>query len=331
MSSKKNILVFVGLLLIAGSLKAETPAEKLTSINPHIQWIFMQNQNLPDRLNDFLSRLPSDLNQNQILRKAADLVLKYGHMKDKELLFDRLEKEVVLHKSRFARRAKSGALEKYSPPFPESKEFSVVLEDFQVNENVGSCNQTSPAIASASDGSYVITWVDERNTNTDIYAQRFNSSCVSQGPSFRVNNDQTNSEQINPDIAVDVNGNFIIVWQDYRDGNADIYAQRYDVSGNLQGDNFKINDNGGNLDQKEPAVDIDENSNFVIVWQDKRNDDGDVYARRYNNEGSALGASFMVNSDAIDGRQGSPDIGLDSNGNFTICWSSDYNSGGIYA
>ena len=45
-----------------------------------------------------------------------------------------------------------------------------------------------------------------------------------------------------PSIAVDNAGNFIIVWEDYRNSyyNSDIYAQRYSADGTAIGNNFLV-------------------------------------------------------------------------------------------
>ena len=37
-----------------------------------------------------------------------------------------------------------------------------------------------------------------------------------------------NSHQLFPEVSMDDEGNFIIVWQDFRNGNWDIYFQGYD-------------------------------------------------------------------------------------------------------
>jgi len=49
-------------------------------------------------------------------------------------------------------------------------------------------------------------------------------------------------DQRHPSISVDSDGNFVIAWVDDRNGDPDIYAQRYANDGRLLGNNFKVND-----------------------------------------------------------------------------------------
>ena len=72
-------------------------------------------------------------------------------------------------------------------------------------------------IAANSSGDFVITWVDNRNGNSDIYAQRYSSDGTAIGNNFRVNDDGTEVDyQYSPSVAIDNSGNFIITWYDYR-------------------------------------------------------------------------------------------------------------------
>jgi hypothetical protein len=47
------------------------------------------------------------------------------------------------------------------------------------------------------------------------------------GANLLVNDDGGSSYQLYPSIAMDGSGNFVITWEDERNGNSDIYAQFY--------------------------------------------------------------------------------------------------------
>ncbi|MDP3025061.1 MAG: hypothetical protein Q8O10_05955 [candidate division Zixibacteria bacterium] len=70
---------------------------------------------------------------------------------------------------------------------------------------------------------------------------RFNSITSRIVDDFLVNDDTGSSDQEYPAIATDWSENLVICWQDDRNGNWDIYAQRYNLTGTQQGPNFKIN------------------------------------------------------------------------------------------
>jgi hypothetical protein len=95
-----------------------------------------------------------------------------------------------------------------------------------------------------------------------------------------VNDDVGSAWQWFPDIAMDGSGNFVIAWQDARNGNWDIYAQRYDSSGNPVGSNYMVNNSQyASFVQLYPAVAA--NSSYIyFTWQDNRRGKGwDIYAK----------------------------------------------------
>jgi hypothetical protein len=154
-------------------------------------------------------------------------------------------------------------------------------------------------------------------------------SLHAQLPDFKVNDDQGNADQQGSSITTDINGNFVITWQDERNSyKGDIYAQRYLSDGTVLGNNFKVNDDQTENDQWPPSISGDNSGNFVITWIDGRHQDQygrnwDVYAQRYSSDGSAIGANFKVNDDTGIADQITAFISTDNSGNFVIAWS-DY-------
>jgi hypothetical protein len=187
-----------------------------------------------------------------------------------------------------------------------------------------------PAVASGGSGLTAVAWEDPRACETttdtfDIYLQFVDSSGALQGGNIRVNDDATLLYQQNVAAAASYSGGFFLVWQDKRNGNFDIYAQRYDGGGAPIGANFKVNDNTGTTLQIMPSVACDSAGNAVVVWQDGRNGPYyDIYAQRYDAAGAAVGANFKVNDDVGSYYQYNPSVAcaptLDR---FVVCWT-DY-------
>ena len=196
----------------------------------------------------------------------------------------------------------------------------------KVNDDAGTADQDYPSIDMEGSGNFVIVWEDNRNGNWDIYLQRFNSSGAAQGVNIKVNDDVGTSRQYSPSIAMDGSGNFVIVWQDYRSGNYDIYFQRYSSNGEAIGVNTKANDDAGTASQWDPSIAMDGSGNFVIVWVDYRNGNSDIYYQRYNSSGVAEGVNTKADDDAGTAEQWDPSIAMDGSGNFVIVWQ-DYRSG----
>jgi hypothetical protein len=114
-------------------------------------------------------------------------------------------------------------------------------------------------------------------------------------PDFQVNENAGSDDIKQTRPSIDGSDNFVITWQDNRDDDYNIYAQRYSSNGIALGANFKVNDDRGSADQGYPSISVDWNGNFVITWRDKRNSNYDIYAQRYSSDGKALGTNFKVN------------------------------------
>ncbi len=177
-----------------------------------------------------------------------------------------------------------------------------------------------PKISMDATGNFVIVWDDNRNNNYDIYFQRYTSTGAALGVNTKVNDDAGSDMQWNPSISMDAAGNFVVVWIDERNGNRDIYFQRYTSTGAALGVNTLVNDDASTADQISPSILIDVAGNFVIVWHDFRDDDWDIYFQRYTSTGAPLGVNTKVNDDAGANFQLYPTISMDAVGNFVIVW-----------
>ncbi|MGB3491712.1 MAG: hypothetical protein WBA57_03215, partial [Elainellaceae cyanobacterium] len=153
------------------------------------------------------------------------------------------------------------------------------------------------------------------------------------GNEFQVNTTTVDDQRL-PNIAVDAQGNYVVVWEstDPDSGNAGIFAQRYDRFGTAIGGEIEV---AADATRNEfvSSVGMDANGNFVVAWTDGGGDDNEVRARRFGSDGNALGDSFLVNTETTD-NQDTPDIAMNANGQFVITWESlgqDANGNGIFA
>ena len=210
-------------------------------------------------------------------------------------------------------------------------------QDLRVNTDAETANQYRPAVAVDGSGHAFVVWRDERNGNPDIYAQRLDAGGNRLlTADVRVNMDGGTAYQSSPAMAVDGGGNAVVVWQDNRNGNYDIYAQRLDAGGNpLWAADVLVNSDGGTAKQEYPAVAVDGGGQAVVVWEDYRNGDyyRDIYVQRVDVGGNPLWAQdARVNSDGGTADQGSPAVAVDGGGNAVVVWQDNRNGNyDIYA
>ena len=204
----------------------------------------------------------------------------------------------------------------------------------EVRSNTTTANtQSSAVVATDAAGNYVVVWTDSAQDGAGygVYAQRYNSAGVAQGSEFLVNT-ETASNQDEPSVAMDDNGNFVVAWTSYGQDKKDtdgVFAQRFDANGVAQGGEFGVNStNNGN--QSTPLVAMDADGDFVVVWQGAGSGDTvGVFGQRYNAAGVAQGSEFLVNSTTTD-EQSTPAVAMDAAGNFVVAWHSLNQDGAGY-
>ncbi len=186
---------------------------------------------------------------------------------------------------------------------------------FKVNDDTipGFC----PSIAISYNSSFIISFTSD----VGIYANIFDSTGTPIGTSFRVDDDSSLAQRFSPQIGIDISGNFIIAWEDLRNTEPDIYAQRFNNVGNPIESNFKVNDNGWGTDQYLPSVSVSLQGKFVIAWMDDRDGDLNIYAQRYLADGSSYGQNFKVNNDMGLCQQTDVDISIDNEGKMFFSWT----------
>jgi hypothetical protein len=197
--------------------------------------------------------------------------------------------------------------------------------DFKVNDDVSGVGRSAPAIACDGSGNFIITWSDSRDGSSEAYLQRYTSAGVSIGPNVVVN-DSTSASQKTPDIAMDIDGNFTVTWEDSRNGNFDIYARRFDSTGAPIGTDFMVSNAPETAFQYIPSIDMSDSDDFVICWRDNRDDFFyDIYAQRYDSLGTAVGPNLKVNDDPGTAFQLHSSVSIDNRGNCTIAWRDSRN------
>lgn len=156
--------------------------------------------------------------------------------------------------------------------------------EFQVNTYT-TIYQYDPSVAMDADGDFVIAWQSGGQDGSEygIYAQRYNALGVTQGTEFQVNT-HTTSQQNGPSVAMDADGDFVIVWESYLQDGSDfgIYAQRYNAAGIAQDTEFRINSYTTNR-QFQSSVAMDADGDFVVAWESNLQDGSSygIYAQRY--------------------------------------------------
>jgi hypothetical protein len=144
---------------------------------------------------------------------------------------------------------------------------------------------------------------------------------------------------VNPSVAVDADGDFVVAWSGYifhiPYGYHVIRGQRYDASGNTVGSAFQVNTTditGGPFSEFPSASAAAEaDGDFVVVWDSYEPGsfrDWDVQGQRYDASGNTVGSEFQLVIDEEGSFQGGPSVAADPNGGFVVAWHLSWRGGG---
>ena len=194
-------------------------------------------------------------------------------------------------------------------------------------------DQLAPIIVPDGMGNAIITWVDDRSGNTDIYSQRISISGNSMWTYDGVPICTVAGSQYEQTLISDGAGGAIITWSDERGGYTDIYAQRIDASGNLQWTSGGVPVCTASRNQYSPQIISDGSGGAIITWYDYRSGSHyDIYAQRINLSGTVQWTTDGVAVCTAASSQAYPQLTWDGCGGAIISWC-DYRgeNGDIYA
>jgi hypothetical protein len=115
-----------------------------------------------------------------------------------------------------------------------------------------------------------------------------------------------------PQVAMNVNGKGMSVWQQYDGAHYSIYARSY--SSGTWGTAKLIETGSGNADS--PQVAMDNNGNAIAVWRQYDCAHYSIYANRYS--AAAWGTAKLL--ETANGDAQTPQIAMDSSGNAFAVW-----------
>ena len=147
-------------------------------------------------------------------------------------------------------------------------------------------SQLAPEVTSDGAGGAIMTWRDERSGNPEIYLQLINASGTVQWTADGIPICAAADLQSYPLITSDSAGGAIVTWEDERNGNSDIYAQRIDASGTVQWTADGIPICTAADAQGYPEIISDGTGGAIIAWGDRRSGDSEIYLQLINSSGT---------------------------------------------
>ena len=209
----------------------------------------------------------------------------------------------------------------YAGHVPPACEFASWEEDGNP-VSIATGDQWYQKISSDGSGGAIILWEDHRSGNDDLYAQRMDASGCPLWTANGVGVCTADSNQWGPQITSDGSGGAIMAWEDYRDANWDIYAQRIDALGTVNwGSNGLAISTLAFAQQRYPQICSDGAGGAIMVWQDNRSGiSWDVFAQRVDALGNLKWVANGLSICTAAGDQLNPRLTSDGAGGAIITW-----------
>jgi hypothetical protein len=216
--------------------------------------------------------------------------------------------------------------------------------------SVANTPQSDPHVAIDGDGDIMVVWTGQ-GTGLDVFARNVDNTGAFVGDPFVVNN-TTAGDQSNADVAMDLDGDAVVVWEG--DGNLDfgIYSRRFSAARGIAPTESRVDDPPTDPDvtitPSDPTVAMDDDGDTVVAWKDERTEyvtkrecytyDGQRYcydysydefqsanivAKRFTTARAARGAvpTVLVATETHEEMPfGDVDVAMDGDGDFFVGW-----------
>jgi hypothetical protein len=149
-----------------------------------------------------------------------------------------------------------------------------------------------------------------------------------------VNDDPAGGYNEYASVAMDAQGNYVVVWIDTRaNSGGDLYAQRFDSQGNRIGTNFKLTKSNSKLHEYPAGISMKSDGSFVVAWADSIKQSGKnwgIKTRFFGSAGQPL--SDVIEVTTAPSLQ--PDVKIGPTGAIFYTWldgRENINTGRIYS
>ncbi len=188
----------------------------------------------------------------------------------------------------------------------------------------------TPLTAGDDAGGGIIAWTDKRRSENQpewsIFAQRLDSqsNAVWTEGGIQVSTEPAEVAQSLIDLASDGSGGAILLW--YKEWKIDerwkttVHAQRVNPDGSCLWRQQGIQICDTTPDPRWAKLVRDGSGGAIIVWEDNRGQDTDIYAQRISCDGGMLWPDNGIPVARGSGAQLQPQIIDDGTGNFIIAW-----------
>lgn len=199
-----------------------------------------------------------------------------------------------------------------------------------IKVNRGEASATRPALACSGQTVYVV-WEDIRDgdlENKNIYFNRSTSSGDAWASNdLRLSPDPDGRAMALRPRIVAAGSNLHVLWSDNRSGAFDIFTSSSSNSGESFADPVRVNSNApGSAFSAFPELVADSSGRVVIVWEDARSGNNDIYGAVSSDGGSSYSSDIRLDTGVAAGFANSfkPQIAMEGDEVY-VAWQDERN------
>ncbi|PKN39251.1 MAG: hypothetical protein CVU62_03395 [Deltaproteobacteria bacterium HGW-Deltaproteobacteria-2] len=181
-------------------------------------------------------------------------------------------------------------------------------------------NAGYPSVAMDNNGNAIIVWQQSDGTgyglNTQIFKSEYRNGTWANPSNLSDNISPDGSQVLAPEVAMDNNGNAIIVWMQYDGANYQVFKSEYRNGSWTHPANLADNISPDGQDAEFPHIAMDNNGNAIIVWDQN----GGTFKSEYRNGSWIHPANLSDHINPAGGGAYNTEVAMDNDGNAIIVW-----------
>ena len=180
---------------------------------------------------------------------------------------------------------------------------------------------SSPQVAMDNDGNAIIVWRQLDGANYQIFMSEYRGGVWTHPGGISDNISPDGQEADNPQVAMDNNGNAIIVWKQYEGSSSNqIFMSEYRNGVWIHPQNISDYISIVHQNAHDPQVAMDDNGNAIIVWMQWDGANDQIFMSEYRRGAWKHPASRSDNISPDKQSAYLPQVAMDNNENAVIVW-----------
>ncbi len=154
------------------------------------------------------------------------------------------------------------------------------------------------------------------------------AKAAAQGIQLNDSNSPATFTQSNSDIAQFSGGSAVVVWEDNRNGDWDIFAQALNPDGSANGANLDLIPDPDFHDQRQPQIAINSSDVALLVYNDETS--GEIYGLILNSALSVVSGPFLLTDAPSGTKLNMPALAPLSGNRFIVVWEDGRSGANIF-